>query len=90
MPDRWRETEAGAPSAGAPVLIALRACAGLLPRGADLPAIKGPMKQARGQSSSTVRGKIDSKPSAYLQSRPPDIPPELRLKWLARCWATRV
>mgnify|MGYP003113481633 CR=1 FL=1 len=43
-----------------------------------------------GHRLSTVRGKIDWKPSAYLQSRPPDCPPELRLKWLARCWATRV
>src|SRR6476659_746326 len=35
-------------------------------------------------SSSTVRGKTDWNPSAYSALRPPDWPPELRMKWLAR------
>ena len=46
--------------------------------------------RAAAHNVSIVRGNTDWNPSAYLQSRPPDCPPELRLKWLALCWATRV
>ena len=41
-------------------------------------------------SSSTQRGNTAWKPSAYLQSRPPAMPPELRRKWLPRFSATLV
>ena len=42
------------------------------------------------RSSSTQRGNMAWKPSAYLQSRPPAWPPELRRKWLPRFSATLV